>query len=209
MTPTLHRADEEADTGAYGAYLRAQTDADLLDITQHTDPERYPARLDAARREMRRRHVLHLPVYTPLEYAVRYAALLAFALAALTLALAALLTEAEAAGPTWPGAAQIPDGVPLSRVGLLLVIALLRTAVVVSVRLCLYPLVLGLTGWWTLSRARRAWRHQARADVWRMACLALVALASAIAVSCGPESALPDLFRPLVPRGLILFNPFG
>ena len=50
MSSSLLHADEETDMSVYGAYLRAQTDADLMDIALHLDPARYPARQSAAGR---------------------------------------------------------------------------------------------------------------------------------------------------------------
>jgi len=35
MSSSLLHADEEADMGVYGAYLRAQTDTDLMDTALH------------------------------------------------------------------------------------------------------------------------------------------------------------------------------
>ena len=81
MSSLLLHADEETDPGVYGAYLRAQADADLLDVARHLDPERYPARCDAAGREIRRRGLLQPQAFTRSEMAIRRLALGALALA--------------------------------------------------------------------------------------------------------------------------------
>ena len=207
MPYTLHQADEETDTGVYQTYLRAQTEADLLDIVRHLDPDRYPARLDAAQRELRRRHVLHLPGYTPTEYAIRFLCMAAFALSAVTLGLAALLGENDAAILTGPGATSLQDGMHVSRIVALMLLVVLQTVVTASMRLGCYPLLVGILAWWIVSRALPVRRHQARADVWRLALGAGLTLLLSALLACNPHSALPDLFSPLHPRGLTLFDP--
>jgi len=209
MPYTLHQVDEETDTNVYQTYLRAQTEADLLDILRHLDPERYPARLDAAQRELRRRHILHLPVYTPLEYTIRFLCMAAFALSAVTLALAALLREGDVAVLTGPGSASLQDGMPVSRIIFLMLLVVLQTVVTAGVRLGVYPLLVAALAWWTVSRALPTWRRQARADVWRLALGAGLALLLSVLVACNPHSALPDLFSPIRPRPLTLFDPLA
>lgn len=209
MPYTLHQVDEETDTSIYQTYLRAQTEADLLDILCHLDPERYPARLDAAQRELRRRHVLHLPGYTPLEYAIRFLCVAAFALSLATLALAALLREDDVAMLAGPNAASLQDGMHVSRIIALMLTLVLQTVVTAGVRLALYPLLAGVLTWWAVSHALPVYRRQARADVWRLALAACVTLLVSVLLSCNPHSALPDLFSPLSPRGLTLFDPLA
>lgn len=211
MTQVLHEVDEETDVGAYGAYLRAQNDDDLLDIVRHLDPDAYPARLDAAQREARRRHVLHLPVYTPAEYVIRCVAVGALALSGLTLLLTNLLTPEQAAGPAWPSGDMLPDDIRVSQALLLFLVAFLRAGVVWSVRLGLYGGTLLALGYWTLTRARPVLRRRARADVWRLCGLAWATLTVIMALATGPGSAVPALF-PLPdgwPRGLTLLDPFA
>lgn len=211
MTQVLHRTDEETDVGAYGAYLRAQSDADLFDILRHLDPERYPARLDAAQREAGRRHVLQFPVYTPQEYAIRSVALAALALAGVTLALALLLTPQAASGPLWPDSEALPDGVAVSRIFLLYTISLLRGMVEWSVHLGFYAGAFLVLGYWTLTRAMRLRRRRARADVWRLVALAWAVLVITQFLASIPASAIPDLFSPPDgwPRALTLLDPFA
>lgn len=207
MTQTLHEVDEETDVGAYQAYLRAQTDTDLFDIVQHLNPDRYPARLDAAQREFRRRHVLHVSVYTANEYAIRYAALFAFGMTAVTLALTLLLTPEDAAEPPWP--LGIPDGMVALRVARMFLTALLRGTVLWSVHLGLYDVLWATLGYWIISRGTHLLRRRARADVWRLVLAAWAALTGAMLLAAGPASSVPDLFSGDVARALTLFNPFG
>lgn len=209
MPYTLHQVDEETDTGVYQTYLRAQTEADLLDILHHLDPERYPARLDAAQRELRRRRVLHLPGYTSTEYTIRFLCMAAFAVSLVTLALAALLHEPDAAMLNGPGATSLQDGMPVSRIIFLMLLVVLQTIVTAGVRLGLYPLFVAVLAWWTLSRALPVRRRQARADVWRLALSACLTLLFSVLLACNPDSALPDLFSPIAPRAVTLFDPFA
>ena len=209
MPYTLHQADEETDVGVYQTYLRAQTELDLLDIVRHLDPHRYPARLDAAQRELRRRHVLHLPGYAPFEYTLRFLCMAAFALSAATLALAALLGEDDVLALAGPGATTLQDGMTVSRIITLMLLVVLRTVVTLGVRLGLYPVLVGVLAWWAVSRALPARRQQARADVHRLACAACLALLLSAGLACNSRSALPDLFSPSGPRALTLFNPFA
>lgn len=207
----LHQADEETDVGAYGAYLRAQSDADLLDIVRHLDPEQYPARLGAAHREARRRRVLNFPVYSSQEYAIRCIALAAFALAGVTLALTLILTPDAAAGPLWPDSEALHDGVPVSQILLLYGVSILRGTVVWAVHLGLYAGAFLALGCWTLTRAVALARRQARADVWRLVALAWSVLAVAVLLADGSGSAVPSLFSlpDGWPRALTLFDPFA
>ncbi len=209
MPYTLHQVDEETDTGVYQTYLRAQSEADLLDILRHLDPERYPARLDAAQRELRRRHVLHLPGYTSAEYAIRFLCMASFALSIVTVALAALLRESDVAVLAGPGATSLQDGMRVSRIISLMLLVVLQTVVTAGVRLGLYPLLAAVLAWWTVSHTLPAWRRQARADVWRLALGACLTLLLSVLLACNPDSALPDLFSPIYPRGLTLFDPLA
>lgn len=203
MAFTLLEADEEADQSVYGAYLRAQTEADLLDIARHLDPVRYPARADAAGREVRRRGLLHTPAYTPAEGAIRYVALAALALAAALLTLAALLTPDDALLPSWPTGEMLPDGMPLDAVARVFSVAILRGVVVWCAHFGVPAgLLLALAGW-TLPRMRAVRRRRARADVWHLTAGALVTLSLALGLAAGPRSAVPLLFGvpPAAPLG--------
>jgi len=213
MSSTLLHTDEETDSGVYGAYLRAQADSDLMDIARHLDPERYPARCDAAGREVRRRGLLHTSAYTAAENVMRRLALAALALAVLTLALAALLTETDATGPSWPTGEMMPDGIPLSAVIRLFSVAILRGTVVWSAYLGFYPLLLLILGGWTMTRAWPVYLNRARADVWRLTTLAFAVLTLAVVLAAGPRSAVPTVFS--IPSdalfwqaALPLVNPF-
>jgi len=62
----LHDSDDEFDLDVYRSYLAAQSDNDLMDIGRHLDPDQFPARTEAARRELTRRH-LPLPAVWPPE----------------------------------------------------------------------------------------------------------------------------------------------
>lgn len=208
MAQALHEVDEETDVGAYQAYLRAQTDSDLYDIAQHINAEGYPARADAAQRELRRRRVLRTPIYTPKEYAIRYAALFAFGLAFITLPLTLLLTPQDVAGPAWPTV--IPDGVTTLQVIRLFVTATLREMIVWSVHLGLYGMTLTALAYWTLSRGIALLRHRARTDVWRLVALATMTLVIVIGSAVAPGSSIPDLFSAGDgQRAFTLLNPFG
>lgn len=215
MSSSLLHADEETDAGVYGAYLRAQSDSDILDIALHLDPDRYPARLDIAGRELRRRGLLHGPAYTPAEAAVRRLSLAALALAFLTLALTALLTPADAAGPSWPTPDMLTDGMPFGALARLFIVALLRGAVLWGAHLGLFLLLPGFLGGWTVRFAVPALRRRARADVWRLALLGFAALTLAAAVAAGPQSAVPGLFvasagsHSPFQRTLPLWDPFA
>jgi len=216
MSFTLLHADEEAEPGVYGAYLRAQADADLLDIARHLDPERYPARCDAAGREVRRRGLLHAPAYTATEGVIRYLALAALALAAATLALAALLTSDDAAGPSWPTGEMLPDGTPLSLVARVFAVAILRGVVVWSARFGVFTLLLAPLGGWLLGQIRGFRRHRVRADVLRLALLGLSVLVLALSLAANPRSAVPSLFPASAgdaagawQRALPLWDPFA
>ena len=194
MSFTLLEADEETDAGVYGAYLRAQTDADLLDIARHLDPEGYPARVDAVGREMRRRGLLHTPAYTATEGVIRYLALGAFALAAVTLLLAALLTSDDAAGPSWPTGEMLPEGTPVSVVARIFAVAILRGIVVWSAHFGVFTLLITPLGGWLLGQVRNLRPRRVRPEVLRLAGLALGSLLLAIVLAAGPHSAVPALF---------------
>ena len=183
--------DEEVDAGAFPAYLRSQSNADLLDILLHLDPERYPARVDAVRRETQRRHVLPVTVHSTEERFIRGLALVAFGLAGAVILLTVLLTPADVATPAWPTDQQMTDGTLVSTVMRLVLLALLRALVVGSVHSALAPLGLLTLGGWLLARAR----HRAiRADVKRLALLACLVLFAAAALATAPFSSVPRLF---------------
>ena len=194
MSYALLHADEETEPGVYGAYLRAQADADLLDILRHLDPERYPARCDAAGYELRRRGLLQAPVYNATEAVMRYLALGALALAGVTLLLAALLTSEEAAGPSWPTGEMLPDGSPLSLVARVFAVAILRGIVVWSARFGVFTLLAALLGGWLLGQLGTRRRRRARADVLRLAGLGVGVLLLAIGLAANAHSAVPSLF---------------
>lgn len=196
MTFTLLEADEESDMGVYGAYLRAQTDDDLLDITRHLDPERYPARCDAAGRELRRRGMLHSPAYTSTEAMMRGFALIALALAVVTLALSVVLTPKDALGPSWPTGEMLPDGIKVTVVARLFIVAILRGIVFWGARFGLFTCLIALLGGWLLGQIRGLHRHRTRTDVLQLACLSVCVLLLAMLVAAGPHSAVPLIFDP-------------
>ncbi len=215
MSSSLLHADEETDAGVYGAYLRAQSDTDLLDITLHLDPDKYPARLDIAGRELRRRGLLHGPAYTPAELAVRRLALVALALSLILLALTAILTPIDAAGPSWPTPDMLTDGMPMGEFTRLFVVALLRGTVLWGAHLGFFLLLPLYLGGWAVRFAVPALRGRARAEVWRLALLGFAALVLATLVAIGPKSAVPSLFTASVgshsafQRTLPLWDPFA
>ncbi len=215
MSSSLLHADEETDAGAYGAYLRAQSDSDLLDIALHLNPDKYPARLDIAGRELRRRGLLHGPAYTAAELAVRRLSLASLALSLLTLTLTALLTPADAAGPSWPTPDMLTDGMPFSALARLFIVALLRGGALWGAHLGLFLLLPGFLGGWAVRFAVPALRGQARADVWRLAFAGFAALVLAAGVAAGPQSAVPALFaasagsHSAFQRTLPLWDPFA
>lgn len=215
MSYALLHADEEAEPGVYGAYLRAQADADLLDILRHLDPERYPARCDAAGRELRRRGLLQTPAYTATEAVMRFLALGALALSAATLLLAALLTPDDAACPSWPTGEMLPDGSPLSLVARVFVVAILRGVVVWSARFGVFAALLVPLGGWLLGQIGTRPRRRARADVRRLALLGVSVLLLAIGLTASAGSAVPSLFASSAgdasgwQRALPLWDPFA
>ena len=215
MSSTLLHSDEEMDMGVYGAYLRAQSDTDLLDIALHLDPERYPARLDTAGRELNRRGLLQTSAYTPLEAAVRRLSLAALALSLIVLLLTILLTQADAAGPSWPTPDMLTDGMPMGEFTRLFSVALLRGAVIWGSHLGLFvslPLFLGV---WAIRFAVPVRRKRARADVWLLAGLGCAVLLASLGIAVGPGSAVPSLFAASVnshstfQRTLPLWDPFA
>jgi len=208
MAYALHEVDEETDVGAYQAYLGAQSNSDLLDIAQHLDADHYPARLDAARREFRRRRVVCMPSYTNGEYALRNAALFGLALSAVTVALTLLLTPADAADPPWP--AGIPEGAVVTHVARTYLTAMLRGAVVASGHLGLYALTLSVLGHGAVSGSIQLSRRRARADILRIVIFSWTAMVAAMMLAAAPWSAVPDLFTHSGdgPRALTLLNPF-
>ena len=215
MSSSLLHADEETDMGVYGAYLRAQTDSDLMDIALHLDPLRYPARLDSAGREIHRRGLLHSSAFTPAEAAVRRAALAAFGLSFVVLLLALLLTPGDAAGPSWPTPEMLPDGLPLGEFVRLFVVALLRGAVLWGAHLGFFLILGAYLGGWVLRFALPLRRGRARADVWRLALLGFAALFCSLCVMVAPASAVPALFAASAgshstsQRCLPLWDPFA
>ena len=215
MSSSLLHADEETDAGVYGAYLRAQSDSDLLDIALHLDPEKYPARLDTAGRELRRRGLLHGPAYTPAEAAVRRLSLAALALSLLTLTLTALLTPADAAGPSWPTPEMLTDGMSFGALARLFIVALLRGAVLWGSHLGLFGLLPLFLGGWAVRFAVPALRQRARPDVWRLAFFGFATLALTVCIAAGPQSAVPTLFiasagsEAPFQRSLPLWDPFA
>lgn len=215
MLSSLLHTDEETDMGVYGAYLRAQSDPDLLDIVLHLDPEKYPARCDTAGRELRRRGLGHGPAYTPAEAAVRRLAVAALALALVVLALTGLLTEADAAGPPWPTPEMLTDGMPFGAVARLFGVALLRGGVLWGTHLGLFLGMSVFLGGWVVRFALPVRKQRARADVWRLALIGFAALMLALCVAVGPSSAVPSLFAasagsdsPLQ-RSLPFWDPFA
>ncbi len=215
MSSSLLHTDEETDMGVYGAYLRAQTDSDLMDIALHLDSLRYPARRDIAGRELHRRGLLHSSAYTPAEAAVRNAALIAFALSFVVLLLTGLLTPGDAAGPSWPTPDMLPDGLPLGEFTRLFVVALLRAAVIWGAHLGFFLILSAYLGGWVLRFALALRRKRARADVWRLALLGFAALFGSLCLAVGPNSAVPALFaasagsRSTAQRCLPLWDPFA
>ncbi len=215
MSYALLHADEETEPGVYGAYLRAQADADLLDIARHLDPALYPARCDAAGRELRRRGLLHAPAYTATEAIMRYLALGALALSAMTLLLAALLTSEDAAGPSWPTGEMLPDGSPLSLVARIFTVAILRGVVFWSARFGLFTLLLAPLGGWLLGQMGPS-RRRTQPDVLHLAALGAFVLLLAIGLAAGAGSAVPSLFSSSAgdaasgwQRALPLWDPFA
>ena len=215
MSYALLHADEETEPGVYGAYLRAQADADLLDILRHLDPERYPARCDAAGRELRRRGLLQAPAYNATEAVMRYLALAALALAAILLLLAALLTPTDALGPSWPTGEMLPDGAPLSLIARIFAVAILRGIIFWSARFALFlGLIAPLSGW-LLGQLFTSRRRRARADVRRLAALGLAVLLLAVGLAASGGSAVPSLFDSAAgdeagwQRALPLWDPFA
>lgn len=215
MSSALLHADEETDMSVYAAYLRAQSDTDLMDIALHLDPERYPARCDTAGREITRRGLLQTPAYTPDETNIRRAALAAFALAPTVIALTFLLTPADAAGPSWPTAEMLPEDIRLGEFTRLFAVALLRGIVVWGAHGGLF---LGLPLWlggWTVRYALPVRRRRARADVWQLALLGFAALTLSLGIALTPSSAVPSLFTASadshspVQRSLPLWDPFA
>lgn len=186
----LLEADEEVNSGVYAAYLRAQGDADLLDILQHLDPECYPLRADAVRREAARRRVLPLTVHGPEERFFRGLAVVSFLISGLFVLLTLLLTAQDAAGPRWPSLDTIPDGTPAGEVMREVLVGILRAGTVGVVDLMLLPLLLLTLAGWLLTRARA---RTIRADVKWLVLSALVLLAGAVTLTASPWSQVPHL----------------
>ena len=185
--------DEEVDAGVFPAYLRAQSDADLLDILGHLDPERYPYRVDAVRRETLRRHVLPIAVHTTEERFIRGFALLVCAIAGVLVTLTICLTPADIVGPAWPTDEMLTDGTLVSTVMRLTLVDFLRCVVVGSVRCGAGPLALLILGGWLIARAGR---RGIRGDVKRLALLSTVVFVGAVCIAAAPASSVPGLLTP-------------
>ena len=186
----LLEKDEETDSGVYAAYLRAQNDADQLDIARHLDPERYPARVDAARREAERRRVLPVAVYSLEERTVRGLCVAAWLHAAVILLLTLLLTPADAAEPRWPDMDRVPDGTSAAEIMRRALLGGLRAVFVGGAHIGLAPLfLLLLIGWLLLRAPRRAVRVEVKWD----ALAAVAALAAAFCLAAAPFSHVPEL----------------
>ena len=125
----LLEKDEEVDAGVFPAYLRGQSDADLLDISDHLDPERYPYRVDAVRRETMRRRVLSVAVHSTEERFIRGFALLVLLYAGLVVLLTVLLNPDDLTGPAWPTDEMLTNGTLVITVMRLTLIGLLRGGV--------------------------------------------------------------------------------
>ncbi len=215
MSSSLLHADEETDAGVYAAYLRAQSDTDLLDIALHLDPEKYPARCDSAGRELRRRGLGHGPAYTAAEAIVRRLAVAALGVALGVLTLTGLLTPADAAGPAWPTPEMLPDGLPFGEVARVFFVALLRGGLLWGAHLGVFLWLPAALGGWAARFAVSARTQAARADVWRLALLGFAALTLALCAACGPHSAVPGVFaasdgaHSAFGRSLPLWDPFA
>ena len=184
----LLERDEETDSGVYAAYLRAQSDADLLDILRHLDPERYPARVDAVRRETPRRHVLPITVHSLEERVMRGLCVAGWLYAAALLLLTLLLTPADAAGPRWLDLDRVPPGTSAAEILRRAVLGILRAVFVDGAHLAVAPLLLLTLAGWLLSRTlRRTVRAEVKWDV--LACL--VGLAAAFCLAAAPFSHVP------------------
>ena len=190
--------DEEVDAGVFPAYLRAQSDADLLDILLHLDQERYPARVDAVRRETQRRRVLSVTVHTSEERFIRGFALLVLLFAGLLALLTVLLTPADLTGPAWPTDEMLTNGTLVSTVMRQTLLGLLRGAIVGSMQCGAGPLSLLLLAGWLLARARR---RRVRGDVKRFVALACILLIGAYLLAAAPFSSVPSLFQPTAADG--------
>jgi len=193
MTSALYAVDEEADAGAYRAYLRAQSNDDLLDIARNLDSERYPARLDAALREARRRLVVQTPLYSTAENVVRHIAVAAFILAGLLLLLRVLAGPRDVAGLAGPAESLITEGMPVSEIMRLFLIDFLRTVMVGAAHCGMFVLVAGWLTYWLATRCFLLVVHRARADVWRLCFVAWISLAGGLMVAALPGSAVPAL----------------
>jgi hypothetical protein len=193
MIAALYAVDEETDAPAYAAYLREQSNDDILDILRNLDPERYPARLDAALREARRRLVVQTPLYSTAENAVRHVAVAAFLLAAALLTLTFLLTTSDAAGLSVSAESMITEGTPVSEIIRVAVVALLRAVVLCGARCGVYTVVLVWLSYWLATRGWRLRAHRARLDVWRLCGVAWLALVGALISASVPQSAVPAL----------------
>ncbi len=186
----LLEKDEETDSGVYAAYLRAQSDDDLLDIARHLDAERYPARVDAARREADRRRVLPITVYGLEERFIRGLCVTVWLYAAAVLLLTLLLTSADAAGPRWLALDHVPDGTSAAELMRRALLGFLRAIFVDGVRMGLAPLLLlTLTGW----LFARALRSTVRPEVTWAALAAALALIAVFCLAAAPWSHVPEL----------------
>ena len=186
----LLEADEEADSSVYAAYLRAQSDADLLDILLHLDPERYPARVDAARRETLRRRVLLVTVYSLEERAMRGLAVAAFVLSAVLVLLVWLLSPADAVLSRWPNLDTLPAGTTAAEIMRRMLLGLLRALVCGSADSASCALLLlTLTGWLLI----RGWSRTVRRDAKAVVAGGLVSLGVALSLAASSWSSIPTL----------------
>lgn len=186
----LLEADEEADSSVYAAYLRAQSDADLLDILLHLDPEHYPARVDAARRETLRRRVLPVTVYSLEEKFVRGLSVVSFVFSAVLVLLTLLLTPSDATASRWPNLDTMPAGTTAAEIMRRMLLGFLRALVCGSADFALASLLLlTLAGWLLVRVLSRAVRGDAKAVV----AGGLSALCMALLLAAAPFSSVPDL----------------
>lgn len=187
---SLLEADEEVDSSVYAAYLRAQSDADLLDILLHLDPERYPARVDAARRETLRRRVTPVTVYSLEERFIRGMAMVSFVFSGILLLLMALLTPTEAALARWPDLDVMPTGTTAGEIMLRLLLGVLRALISGSVLFALPPLLLFILGGWLLIRG---WSRTVRRDAKSIVAGSLVALCAVLLLAASSWSNVPTI----------------
>jgi hypothetical protein len=71
LSTPLSMTDEERDIGAFQRYLRGLTPEGLWDVHAHLDPDQYPRRSEAVRREIGRRRLFFVSPYTEFESRLR------------------------------------------------------------------------------------------------------------------------------------------